>query len=60
MAIIPVLEAPYVCSMGDMEAEDVRGVPEHTFRGAFALKEKGGGRLGETSSNGPRRCRREQ
>ena len=50
--IAPSLEAAYVRSMGDTDAEDVRFLPENAFEGSLSLKAEKGAWTGELSYRG--------
>lgn len=50
--VTPALEAAYVRSMGDTEADDVRFLPKNAFTGALSLKAEKGAWSGELSFRG--------
>lgn len=50
--IVPSLEAAYVRSMGDTEAEDVRILPKDSLEGTLSLKATKGAWTGELSYRG--------
>ena len=50
--VTPALEASYVRSMGDTEAEDVRFLPKNAFTGALSVKAERGAWTGELSFRG--------
>ena len=50
--ITPALEASYVRSMGDTEAQDIRFLPENAFAGALSLKGEKGAWTGELTFRG--------
>lgn len=50
--VVPALEASYVRSLGDTEAEEVRFLPENAFTGALSLKAEKGVWTGELSVRG--------
>ena len=52
LTVTPALEASYVRSMGDTEAEDVRFLPKNAFTGALLLKAEKGAWTGELSLRG--------
>ena len=51
-AVRPALEASYVRSMGDTDAEDVRFLPENAFEGSLSVKAEKGAWSGELSYRG--------
>ena len=50
--VTPALEASYVRSMGDTDAEDVRFLPKNAFTGALSLKAERGAWTGALSFRG--------
>ena len=51
-SITPALEASYVRSMGDTDAEDVRFLPKNAFEGSLSVKAEKGAWTGEFSYRG--------